>query len=408
MLNFAGAPNYLDTRVEFTRNSIASYIDRQGTISYVPAHAPRWQFDPFSGECLGIVIETRRTNSFLHSEDFSNAAWTKTNCSVVVNSFVSPSGAATADSIITEAANGTVRQNITIVSTDQGFVFSVYAKPRTTNFALLRASDGTNTVTAWYNLITNTVETDTLSAGGSVILHYTQADPMPNGWVRCALAIRTTSASTYTLSFGATMSSRLSPAVADSLYLWGAQAEENIPHGVSSYIPTTVSTVTRQADNAIVPVNVATDKWFNLTKGSLYLEWDSLSRPDSNTAVVGGLGDTFANSIYAVKTPTKIDSVFNRSGSGGTLLFKTITLPVQTRTKAMLTWNSAGIATTINGTAPASSTVLRTPTSVLRFGIGTAPWDASAQGTGTFGIHRVFAYYPQRLSNDNMQTLTTL
>jgi hypothetical protein len=407
VLNFANTPDYLDTRIQFTRNSIASYIDRQGNISYVPAQAPRWQFDPFSGECLGILIEPRRTNSFLHSENFSNAAWTKTNCSVSANTILAPSGASTATTLITESNGGSIRQNITIVSVDQGFVFSVYAKAGSANFALLKAEDGVNSVSAWYNLTTNTAATNTSLAGGSVVLHYTQVDPMPNGWLRCTLGIRTTTAPTYTLSFGAAISSGASPAVSDSIYLWGAQAEENVPHGVSSYIPTTTTAVMRQADNTFVPVAVSTDKWFNISEGSLYFEWDNLSQPDGSSIVIGGIGDTFSNTAYATKGATQLNYTFIRNGAGGATLTRNITMLVGSRVKAMMTWSSTSLAAVLNGAAHTPSFVTeRTPASVLRIGIGTAPWSTSSNNTVAFGVFRLFSYYPHQLSNNDIQTLT--
>lgn len=68
--NFA-ASRQLDPRITFTRSSIGTYIDEDGTLQYAAEDEPRFDHDPITGESLGLLTEAARTNSIEFSEDFS-------------------------------------------------------------------------------------------------------------------------------------------------------------------------------------------------------------------------------------------------------------------------------------------------------------------------------------------------
>jgi len=198
--DFANTPGYLDTRITFTRGSSGSFINSLGNIEHAPASAPRWTFDPLTGECQGIIIEPERTNTFLYSEDFSNAAWTKTNCSVTSNSVVAPDGTTTGDTITASTTNGAITQTITISSVGNIIFCSVFAKANTSNFLRLRLSGGSDTVDCWFNLATYEAASNT--AGSTTCAYLAkQVELLPNGWVRCGLAVTTASATSFTASF---------------------------------------------------------------------------------------------------------------------------------------------------------------------------------------------------------------
>ena len=65
--NFANA-RALDGRIKFWRNSVATYIDRNGDIKTVGNHVARFDHDPDTGESLGLLIEEQRTNFIASSE----------------------------------------------------------------------------------------------------------------------------------------------------------------------------------------------------------------------------------------------------------------------------------------------------------------------------------------------------
>ena len=60
-LNFARSKT-LDPRITFTRTSTGTYVDESGVIRNAVADEPRFDHDPVTGECLGLLIEEQKTN----------------------------------------------------------------------------------------------------------------------------------------------------------------------------------------------------------------------------------------------------------------------------------------------------------------------------------------------------------
>lgn len=57
----------LDPRITFTRGSTGTRINRNRLIETVAANQPRFDYDPVTGECKGLLIEESRSNNFLQS-----------------------------------------------------------------------------------------------------------------------------------------------------------------------------------------------------------------------------------------------------------------------------------------------------------------------------------------------------
>lgn len=65
-LDFANSQT-LDPRITFARSSTATYIDKYGLVKLAPANVPRFDFDPITKKCLGLLIEEGRTNLLVNS-----------------------------------------------------------------------------------------------------------------------------------------------------------------------------------------------------------------------------------------------------------------------------------------------------------------------------------------------------
>ena len=65
----------LDPLFTFTRASTATRINASGLLETVAADTPRFDFDPVTLECKGLLIEEGRTNLLTYSTDLTNAAW---------------------------------------------------------------------------------------------------------------------------------------------------------------------------------------------------------------------------------------------------------------------------------------------------------------------------------------------
>jgi len=111
----------LDPRINFSRTSNATVTNSLGTIAYAPH------------------------NLLTYSEQFDNAAWTKTTTTITANSLISPDGNTTADTLTAGGANSTVLHSYTAIA--QSYVFSVWLRRKTGTGNIDITADGTTYVT---------------------------------------------------------------------------------------------------------------------------------------------------------------------------------------------------------------------------------------------------------------------
>jgi len=184
------------------------------------------------------LVEIPRTNLVLRSEEFDDAAWTKSNATITSNSIISPSGIQNADTL---TGNGTfalhtISQNASLVS-GTTYTISVYAKKNTNNFIQIIGGGVTFGSNVWANFDLNNGVVG--SVGSSTTARIENAG---NGWYRCIItgaAILTTlnAAPFYSLVTSATSVRAESNTLNTSFFLWGAQLEEGVT--ATEYIPTT-------------------------------------------------------------------------------------------------------------------------------------------------------------------------
>ena len=75
----------LDPRVTVTRAlNTATRVNSSGDVEVVSANLPRFDFDPTTLVCKGLLIEETRTNLLRYSEAFDNVYWTPARASVTL------------------------------------------------------------------------------------------------------------------------------------------------------------------------------------------------------------------------------------------------------------------------------------------------------------------------------------
>lgn len=96
-----------------------------------------------SAVCQGVLVEEARTNLALYSNDFTNAAWTKSNCTTALTATGPDNVANSASTLTASAGNATALQAITSGSAAR--VTSVFLKRRTGsgNIQLTQDNGGT-------------------------------------------------------------------------------------------------------------------------------------------------------------------------------------------------------------------------------------------------------------------------
>lgn len=234
-VSFPAIPN-----ASVVRNSVGTARTVAGAVTKFTANQPR-RTD------MGLLVESARTNYLLHSEDFTNAAWTKTDVTVGGDNIASPDGTINAE-LLTEgtAGNATVLQGPSGLTADATFAFSRFIKHSNTPWVKLWIGNGANQLHAWFNISTGAVGTSSVS--GTAVLTSVSIEAFQNGWYRCVVVGSIGSGATqidfHTFSASADNSNtRVNNA---ARYEWGTQIEEGT--FATSYIPTTTVAVTRPAD----------------------------------------------------------------------------------------------------------------------------------------------------------------
>ena len=210
------------------RTAVAAYTPTTTApvTNYVPqlmtaaSGQPRIDFDPITRVCRGLLIEESRQNLLQRSEEFDNAAWTKSAASAQANATVAPDGALTADALVedTTTAEHWVQQASTVV-TATAYTYSLYAKAAGRTKFRMREVGATN-ATVVLDLTTGTVSSTSGGGTGTIT-------NVGNGWYRCTLTF-TSSGTTAALrvnlldeSFNASYAGNGYSGV----FIWGAQLE---------------------------------------------------------------------------------------------------------------------------------------------------------------------------------------
>jgi hypothetical protein len=207
---------------------------------------------------IGARLEQAQTNLFLYSEDFSNAAWTKTR--TTIGTVVTGLGSLSFNPIIASVDNAThlIKQAV-VTAAGEEHVVTVYAKAGggVTNSIRIELNEDA-TQYAYYNLATG--EIGAVGAGFTLTAP-AHIYPKGNGYYRCDFRPTTPgTAATVNiyLSNGSTAGSETftGDGTTVGVYLAGAQFERQLASSQhtgspSSYVKTTSATVTRVKDLAL-------------------------------------------------------------------------------------------------------------------------------------------------------------
>lgn len=173
-------------------------------------------------------LEKVRQNLALYSQDFSNAAWTKGNCTVT-GSQADPNGGTNAF-LFTDDATNDLHYFYQFVTPQAGeFTFSFYAKANTLSHCGIRIYDGGIYDSAIFNLSNGTKG----SGDGSI-------ESVGNGWYRVSLTKSIGGSFAYFNLFLSNGSTYIYSGSGQSIYVFGAQYESGV---MTDYIPTTSAAV---------------------------------------------------------------------------------------------------------------------------------------------------------------------
>jgi hypothetical protein len=358
---------------------------------------PRFDYDPVTLAARGLLIEEQRINFALRSEDFSNSVWqnsTPNIPTVTVDSTTAPDGTTTAD-LLTASTGGTnsqVRQ-ATTTSTTGNFTGSVFLKAGSSTRSRVMISDQTTTFVtigdfqiAW--------------SGGVASIHSTSLGtasivPYGNGWYRCVI---TASAASANANIGLSIFPD-SVSGTGSVNAWGAEVEAGA--FATSYIPTAATTVQRNQDVVSMTGDNFTS-WFNASQGTFVVGADSFADTSVITRQSVVAHDGTASNY--IRSYTYNGNWGSMVVTGGATQFDQAFASVvpNVAVKLAFAYQTNNFASCLNNGSVTTDTSGTVPT-VTQLSLG----QYSTAGNVLNGHLNLVSYYPTRLSNTQLQALTS-
>jgi hypothetical protein len=381
----------LDSRVTVTRAlNTATRVNASGLIETVNANLPRFDYDPVTLAPKGLLIEESRANLLPQSSGFNTGSWTKANATITSGATTSPDGTVNASKLaenttaVTDHPVYTTGATVTVIGTTYTETFYLKASERI--WAAVGIFDG-----AWFRAYFN------LSAGtvGTVAAGLTASiSAAGNGWYRCTITRTMASLAAFAGVWTANADNSFSFAgtVGSGIFLWGAQLEAGA--FATSYIPTTTTSLTRNAD-AVSMTGTNFSDWYNASEGAFLAKFSFPSIPASQFRYVLSANDGTGNNVIAVAGNTTSNvpagrvfagAVLQASMGGGSIVANQQTIGVLAYKLNSFAYcqNGATTGTDVSGTVP----------TLNRLDIGSL--------SGSFAcchIQRV-SYWPQRIINN--------
>jgi hypothetical protein len=260
-LDFANSAT-LDPRITFTRGTNATYIGSDGLVKNTAGiNSPRFDWDPVTRECKGLLIEEARTNLYTYSEQFDNAVWLKVNITCIPEIVITPSGQLAGDAFIESTAASSfhyVNCTQTKAAAVKTYTYSIYVKDKGRYISLGFSDNVANGVAGVVNPATGTISSVAGSYGTGWIANSLTITAVNNGWYRVVFTFTSDAIST---SLG-TQLSFYNPSLSTNVYtgdgisgayIWGAQLEEGA--FATSYIPSSVTWTGRASTATYVGSN---------------------------------------------------------------------------------------------------------------------------------------------------------
>lgn len=248
---FAETP--LSSLMTFVRNSTATYTGPDGVLRTAAANTPRYDYDPVTGECKGILIEEQRTNLKTNSDLWPTNVVTQ-YATAYPTDIVSIQGLTNLGGgikLVESVSTGTWHNAYFTCNTIIGgtYTYSTYAKSGTRSKIGLYVNSRVQT-TVIFDLVTLTatsIATDPIVGFG--------CQAAGNGWVRCWITFEATKESQ---SLGISLHSGTTSAAYNgdgASYAYFACPQLEAGAFPTSYIPTPATFTRRTTTATYLDVN---------------------------------------------------------------------------------------------------------------------------------------------------------
>lgn len=391
--------------ITFTRASIGTYFDSAGVLQTATSGTPRFDYNPVTLAPLGFLIEEARTNSVLQSE--STTGWGLGALTITTNATTAPTGVSNGNLLVedtTTAAHSTSPAAISFTS-GTAYTLTLFAKEDATSAKRFLQLTFGSAAFGSFPYANFDLGTGTITAQGGGVNRSASIQAVGNGWYRCRLtadAEATTSGTLFFLIQNSGTAARFATYTGNGtagFFIWGAQLEAGaFP---TSYIPTTTTALTRSAD--VASVNTLSP-WFNATAGTVYSEFVINSTaptsgfPTATSFNNGGVGNRI-NPAYLNDSINALDYFVSDGGVSQVGLSST-TYTAGSVAKMAAAYATNDFALSTNGGVVLTDTSGTVP-SVTAFNLGN-----QLGGNYINGYLRRITYYPRRLTNDELRTIS--
>jgi hypothetical protein len=396
----------------FTRGSTGTFVGSDGLIQSAAVNAARFDHDPLTLACKGLLIEESRTNASRHSGALViGTGWVNSETTAAVDG-VGPDGnnaytvAETSATTIHTLANtgGVVGIGATSITSGTVYTGSIFIKKETGSVDWIQitlGSAGFGTAQyANFNISTGVAGNFAGLASGTS----PRIEDYGNGWYRCSISVTATATTLLSLNTvlafinntnGTTRTPSYAGSTSNKVLANLCQFEAgSFP---TSYIPTTTASGVRSADVCNITGSDFTG-FYNQSEGTISYK-ASTAQPGNSVVVYSATDGTTSNIIQS--SPGSSSFAILRLGSTEVNLnHGTFTTGVAASQASAYKLND--FASSKNG-----GTVLvdltGTPPSVSQIGLG-----SQNVAAGRISGHiAYFRYYKKRLPDAKLQSLTT-
>ncbi len=410
-LNFANAKQLVHPAVAFSRPSQGSYFDSNEGLRYAPAGVPRFDHDPLTGICKGLLVEPSVTFLDTYSEQFDNAAWTKTRCSITADLALSPDGSMTSDKMIEDTTANASHEISQAISFTTGVVScDVFLRAGERMFARVLLSDGaTGSIYVDVNLSTGE-HSDVVSSGSWT---GASAEICYAGYGLYRVYISGVAAS----GTGKILTVYASPALgvvaytgdgSSGIYIWGANIYAG--SGPTSYLPTTSAGVTRAADVCSVDLTKLKDVGGNAlwsgVEGTIVFDGEFIGDTPSSYLPVLTIDDGTINNrigIYRIGSLEQIYATMQVSAVEQLSLTYTTSINPHNRFKSSFAFSENSTAMSVSGSEVQSDFVCSVPANTTNLRLC-----SDSAGNMTRMLVRSIKLYNRRIPDEYLPILSTL
>ena len=362
---------------------------------------PRIEYDA-TGAVKGLLIEEARTNLITNSNTVS---WVDVRITTTLNAGVSPDGTSNATKVVPQVnqtntysytnlqSNGSgVKSSTSIYLASAGYGFATvcsYTHTASRNTAVVDLSNGT--ITANYDAGPYT-DTFTVEPAGNNFYRVTVTHEN-----RSNLILGVSDTGTYTPSEDFGFNDTMTTDGVSGILRYGLQHE--VGAFPSSYIPTTGSTATRAADVATIPRS----SFGHHNEASTWVVEFTPTFPsvDTNQSVLSRYGSGYDLHIWSTHANTMTANFMNSASSPN--------FPItanQTSKIAVVIKHGEYLSVCVDGGSVSQNSVLSNTTVHSPTVQGWANVDYKLGGD-QLGHIKSIKYYPRRLTNTQLQELTT-